>query len=52
MNFKNEVLNLKNKCEEFLNTVKKIGNECAYTDRILEEVLATSDKLKEKYESF
>lgn len=50
MKFMKEVVALKNKCLEFLTEVADTGNECAYTDRIVEEIIEKSNVLKNKYE--
>lgn len=51
MKFKDDVKKLKEKCDIYLNEVNAIGNECAYTDRLLEDVLDVSQSLKTKYQN-
>ena len=50
VNFKKEVKEINKLCEEFLNEVEALGNECAYTDRIVEEILEVAKKLQTKYD--
>ena len=43
---------IKQLCEEtqdFIHCVNTIGNQCAYTDRIIEKIIATSESLKGYY---
>ena len=49
MEFKNNIKNLRDKCETFLQQVEFVGNECSYTDRLLEEIISESETLKRKY---
>lgn len=49
MDYKPNVTQLNQKVKEFLQCVKNIGNECAYTDRLLEEILSSADSLKRAY---
>ena len=49
MNYKEYVEDLKGKCEAFLMQVESIGNECAWTDRALEGILAAADDLRQLY---
>lgn len=37
-------------CDEYLRFVTEIGNECAYTDRIVEKIIEKARKLKERYD--
>ena len=37
-------------CEEYFNYVKSNGNECAYTDSIVEKIIERANELKEKYD--
>ena len=39
-------------CKEYLDFVEGFGNECAYTDRIVEEIMDESDRLKKAYDKF
>lgn len=47
--YKNKIKELRNKCDEFLQQVNSLGNECAWTDRKLEDILDCAEKLKEEY---
>ena len=47
--YKNKVKELRNKCDEFLQQVNGLGNECAWTDRKLEAILDCAEELKEEY---
>ena len=49
-NYEKSIKTLRNKCDVFLKEVKAIGNECAYTDRLLEEVFEFVDSIKQTYE--
>ena len=49
MDYKEYVEDLKGKCEAFLMQVENIGNECAWTDRALENILAAADDLRQVY---
>ena len=48
-NYKNKIKELRNKCDEFLQQVDGLGNECAWTDRKLEAILELADKIKKDY---
>ena len=48
--YKNKIKELRNKCDEFLQQVSSIGNECAWTDRKLEAILELASKIKKDYE--
>ena len=48
--YKNKIKKLRNKCDEFLQQVNSIGNECAWTDRKLEDILEFASKIKKDYE--
>lgn len=37
-------------CDEYLRFVTEIGNECAYTDRVVERIIKKANELKEKYD--
>lgn len=37
-------------CDEYLRFVTEIGNECAYTDRIVECIINKAKELKTKYD--
>ena len=37
-------------CEEYFNYVKGYGNECAYTDSIIEKIIKRASELKERYD--
>ena len=49
-NYEKSIKTLRDKCDVFLKEVKAIGNECAYTDRLLEEILEYADTIKNTYE--
>lgn len=49
-NYKNKIKELRNKCDEFLQQVNSIGNECAWTDRKLEDILDYASKIEKDYE--
>ena len=49
MNYKEHVEELKNKCELFLQQVAEVGNECAWTDRAVETILASAKSLHQVY---
>lgn len=36
-------------CDEYLRYTTEIGNECAYTDSIVEKIIERASELKEKY---
>ena len=48
-NYKKMVKLLYKECEIFLSQVEALGNECAWTDRMLENIFETADKIKEEY---
>lgn len=37
-------------CKEYIGFVESAGNECAYTDRIVEKIIERASELKEKYD--
>ena len=37
-------------CKEYLGFVESVGNECAYTDRMIEEIINKANELKIKYD--
>lgn len=37
-------------CDEYLRFVTEIGNECAYTDRVIECIINKANELKVKYD--
>lgn len=49
-NYNKHIKILRDKCDVFLKEVEAIGNECAYTDRLLEDILEYADKVKQVYE--
>ena len=49
-NYEKSIITLRDKCDVFLKEVKAIGNECAYTDALLEEILKAADTIKQDYE--
>lgn len=46
---KEQVMLIKVLASTWLNTVKEYGNQCAYTDRGIEEIIAAGAKLEEIY---
>ena len=49
-NYKKDIEGLSRACKDFLDCVKELGNECAWTDRKLEHIIELSSAIKEKYE--
>ena len=49
MEYKDYVKELTSKCNLFLEQVEGIGNECAYTDSLLEDILMSAARLNEDY---
>ncbi|MBO7212575.1 MAG: hypothetical protein J6V44_16455 [Methanobrevibacter sp.] len=43
------VRTLRAKAEGFVDEVEALGNQCAYTDRIVEEIIQVGEQLKEAY---
>lgn len=41
---------IKKYCDDYLEFIKDIGNECAYTDNIIECIIKKANELKEKYD--
>ena len=39
-------------CKDYLDFVEGVGNECAYTDSIVREIINESDNLKKAYDCF
>lgn len=37
-------------CKEYIGFVENAGNECAYTDSIVECIIKKANELKEKYD--
>ena len=37
-------------CKEYLGFVESAGNECAYTDSIVEKIISKAKELKVKYD--
>lgn len=37
-------------CKSYLDYVELMGNECAFTDSIVENIIKKSSELKEKYD--
>lgn len=37
-------------CKEYVGFVESAGNECAYTDSIVEKIIERASELKEKYD--
>ena len=48
--YKNKIKELRNKCDEFLQQVNGLGDECAWTDRKLDDILEFANEIKEDYE--
>lgn len=44
------VKEIKKYCDEYLGYVERIGNECAYTDSIVECIIKKGKELKIKYD--
>lgn len=49
--YKERVQALRDQCDDFLRNVRSIGNECAYTDRLLEAILATAQAIRKDYQN-
>lgn len=49
--YKCMIEDLKTLCEDYLIEVETLGNECAYTDRILEDILHKALAIKETYDN-
>ena len=45
------VAELESRCNDFLTTVKSLGNHCAWTDRKVEGIIELSEELKKLHES-
>lgn len=45
----NEVKKINRETKEFLNYLETYGNECAYTDRMIENIIQYSHELEKKY---
>lgn len=39
-------------CQDYLDFVECFGNECAYTNSIVEEIMKESENLKKAYDKF
>ena len=37
-------------CKEYLGFVESAGNECAYTDIVVEEIISKAHELKKEYD--
>lgn len=44
-----EVKKIKSASQEFLNYMETYGNECAYTDRMVEDIIKYAKILEDKY---
>lgn len=44
------VKNVADECQNWLTEVSNLGNQCAYTDRIIENIIARAKELEAKYE--
>lgn len=47
--FIKEVSMIKNCSLDYIQYIKKYGNDCAYSDRIIENILKYADNLRELY---
>lgn len=45
------VSDIRKESDEFLTMIKSIGNQCAYTDRMIERIISLSDELKKAYDT-
>jgi len=43
------VKELQEYCAEYTNFIESFGNECAYTDRLVEKIINKAEDLKNKY---
>lgn len=50
MDYKDYVKELRDECDVFLQQVKYMGNENAYTDKLLEKIFASVERLKDIYD--
>lgn len=48
-NMKRLVRNVQHACEDWFKAVTITGNQCAWTDRYLEDIIEKAQILKEKY---
>lgn len=46
------VLKIYDLCGEYLDYVDDIGNECAYTDRIIEGIYEEAEVLRKKHDDY
>lgn len=46
---KKKIKDLNYLVSHYLDYVNSYGNECAYTDRIVEEIIKTSKKIEKEY---
>ena len=37
-------------CKEYIGFVESVGNECAYTDSVVEEIIRKANELKKEYD--
>lgn len=45
------VKDLQQQCATFVSTVTGLGNQCAWTDRMVEEIVSTATQLETVYQS-
>lgn len=46
---KQQITILENKVKDWKTAVKNIGNQCAYTDRMVEEIIKAAKELEKAY---
>lgn len=46
---KKDVEEVKSVCQEYLDYLSAFGNPCAYSDRIIEEIIEKTKKLEQDY---
>jgi hypothetical protein len=49
MQYKRFVEELKQQVDTYLQQVNSIGNECAYTDRLLEQIITKAKQIEQVY---
>lgn len=49
MQYKGIVEELKQQVDTYLHQVNFIGNECAYTDRLLEQIITKAKQIEQVY---
>lgn len=48
----NLIKKINNLTMEYIQEVKSLGNECAYTDRIVEDIIEQAKELEKNYNKF